>query len=156
MQPWAVCCWAVSSPPLCFSPWPLSTTGLITSQLATCPCNWLLTPDERFGNSKCCRAPFLLNQALAWLLQNQRLPDPNLTETIPGAGEAARSKNAPETFTIHCRLYSFRLPPAPPAPTGLSRERERHHVVRKRDNWVTSCNYKLQTEINNQYLYKCG
>ena len=50
--------------------------------------------------------------------------------------------------TLKHYLFSlFRLPPAPPAPTSLNRERERHHVVRKRNNWVISCYYKLQTEI---------
>ena len=70
----------------------------VSSQLASCPSNLLLSPDERFGNSKCCRVPFLLNQAPAWRPQNQRLPNPSLT--IPGAGGAPRSKNTPDTFSI--------------------------------------------------------
>ena len=45
-------------------------------------------------------------------------------------------------------FFSCRSPPVAPAPigSGSGRDRERQHVVRKREDWVTLSHYELQTD----------
>ena len=49
---------------------------------------------------------------------------------------------------IRTIFFSCRSPPVAPAPigSGSGRDRERQHVVRKREDWVTLSHYELQTD----------